>query len=106
LYFFNTDDNLETHKLINKLMEKAEIPTESHENRENQGKLYAFPDGRFRFFYSIVDNQMAIFRVREDITPSIRAEQKGIPRGSSIMPANEEQVQTWLDGHPDYKIIE
>ena len=80
---------------------------EDFEQQKNQPQLYKFKDGNFSFWKALVDDRKGVvFRVREDTTPGKRSIEKGIPRGVPIVPSDEKDINSWLETHPDYDIIE
>lgn len=82
----------------------------SPERKEPEIKYYQFNDGRFRLvaaqYGSWANDKRIVFRVREDRGVKERAIEKGIKFYDRVFPATDQEVQQWLDVHPDHKIID
>ena len=68
--------------------------------------VYSFGDGDFILVAATYGSQhndaRIIFRVRTDRNPHERATEKGVIGYDRLIPADAEQIEAWLDSHPDY----
>lgn len=69
-------------------------------------RMFRFRDGRFSFWEAVFERHVIVFRVREDRDPRERALEKGYPQDIPIQGASPDHIQAWLNGHPDYPVLE